>query len=88
MKRECSNAKTLVSGSVIQREESGLGLAAARMLHGGALDRIQRYETSKERQMYRALHELQRLQAARQSAMALAPVAIDVDVQGNGPTSQ
>ena len=56
------------------------------MLNSGALDRIQRYETSKERQMYRALHELQRLQAARHNDVALAPVTVDVDVQGDGPS--
>ena len=50
-------------------------------------EKIQRYETTKERQMYKALHELQRLQAARQNAMALAPVAVDVDVQGDGPSA-
>ena len=88
MKYECRGARMASSGPVIEGEEPGLGVAAVRMLNGGALDRIQRYETSKERQMYKALHELQRLQAVRQNGMALVPVAIDVDVQGDGPTSQ
>ncbi len=61
--------------------------AAIEMVTDHRLDKIQRYETTKERQMYKALHELQRLQAARQNAMALAPVAVDVDVQGDGPSA-
>ena len=36
--------------------------------------------------MYKALHELQRLQAGRQNIMALAPVAVDVDARGDGPS--
>jgi hypothetical protein len=54
------------------------------MLTDHRLERIQRYETTKERQMYRALHEFQRLQAARQNTIALPPVAVDVDVRGDG----
>jgi hypothetical protein len=34
--------------------------------------------------MYRALHEFQRLQAARQNVIALPTVAVDVDVRGDG----
>lgn len=39
-----------------------------------------RYETSLERGIYKALHELQRIQAARAGEKPPAPVAIDVDV--------
>lgn len=39
-----------------------------------------RYETSIERGIYRALHELQRIQAARMGEKPPAPVAVDVDV--------
>ena len=56
------------------------------MLADHRLEKIERYETTRERQMYRALHELQRLQAARQNIMALAPVAIDVDIRGDEPS--
>lgn len=52
------------------------------------LAKIERYETTRERQMFRALHELQRLQSARQNAVALAPVGVDVDVRGNGPSAK
>jgi len=39
-----------------------------------------RYETSIERGIYKALHELQRIQAARIGEKPLLPIAIDVDV--------
>ena len=40
-------------------------------------------ETTLERSLYKALHELQRLQAARRAdGNAPPPVAIDVDVSG------
>jgi len=49
-----------------------------------------RYETSLERKLYKALHELQRLQMARKGEMPPAPVVIDVDVshQGRNGSSQ
>ncbi len=39
-----------------------------------------RYETAIERQMYRALHELIRLQMYRRGVKTPAPLAIDIDV--------
>jgi len=39
-----------------------------------------RYETSLERGIYKALHELQRIQATRAGDKPLAPIAIDVDI--------
>ena len=40
-------------------------------------------ESTLERSLYKALHELRRLQAARRAdGNALPPVAIDVDVSG------
>ena len=39
-----------------------------------------RYETSIERGIYKALHELQRLQAQRQGEKPPLPVAVDVDI--------
>jgi len=41
-----------------------------------------RYETSIERGLFRALHELERRQAARMGQKVVAPVAIDVDISG------
>jgi hypothetical protein len=47
-----------------------------------ALAKLSRYETSIERSLYKALHELQRLQAARHGEHVLAPVVVDVNVTG------
>ncbi len=48
-----------------------------------ALSKLSRYETARERSLYRAWHELQRLQAARRAEGSVAPpVAVDVDVSG------
>ena len=48
-----------------------------------AFSKLFRYETTIERSIYRALHELQRLQAARRAdGNAPPPVAIDVDDSG------
>ena len=45
-----------------------------------ALTKLSRYETAMERSLYKALHELQRLQAARQGKEVPVPVAVDIDV--------
>lgn len=45
-----------------------------------AADKLLRYETSIERQFYRALHELMRIQSARRGEKPPAPLAIDVDI--------
>ncbi len=42
-----------------------------------------RYEASIERGIYKALHELQRIQAARNGEKPPAPIAIDVDISDN-----
>jgi hypothetical protein len=41
---------------------------------------LSRYEATIERSLYKALHELQRLQAARQGQTVPLPEAVDVDV--------
>ena len=52
-------------------------------LYANAFSKLSRYETAIERSLYKALHELQRLQAARRAdGSAPPPVAIDVDVSG------
>jgi hypothetical protein len=48
--------------------------------HGDRLTRVLRYETIIERGLYKALHELQRLQAARAGIPVPPPAAVDVDV--------
>jgi hypothetical protein len=47
-----------------------------------AFSKLSRYETAIERQLYRALHELERHQAARRGQGVPAPAAVDVDVSG------
>ena len=49
------------------------------LLSGEGLEKVARYETHLERSFYKALHELQRLQAARNGTGG-APMAFDVDV--------
>ncbi|MFQ5872919.1 MAG: hypothetical protein ACE5JL_03845 [Dehalococcoidia bacterium] len=45
-----------------------------------SLDKVRRYEAHLSRQFYRALHELQRIQAARQGLHPPAPMALDINV--------
>ena len=57
-----------------------------------ALTKLSRYETSLERSLFKALHELQQLQAVRQEKKVPVPLTLDIDVGGNehrevnGPT--
>lgn len=50
--------------------------------HLDAFATLTRYETALERSMYAALHELQRLQAARAGAPVAAPAVVDVQLHG------
>ncbi len=48
-----------------------------------AFSKLSRHETGIERSFYKALHELQRLQAALHAEGSITPpVAVDVDVSG------
>jgi hypothetical protein len=47
-----------------------------------ALAKLSRYETSMARSLFRTLHELQRLQAARKGKEVPVPLAVDIDVTG------
>lgn len=50
-----------------------------------ALSKLQRYETTLERSLYKALHELQRLQESRlQGQPVRAPAILDVTVSSGG----
>jgi hypothetical protein len=49
-----------------------------------ALTTISRYESHLSRQLYQALHELQRLQAVRGGQLVPAPAALDLTVDGEG----
>ena len=65
-------------------ETPTLGLTFIRDANGAnAFSKLSRYEAMIERSLYKALHELQRHQAARRAdGNATPPVAIDVDVYG------
>lgn len=51
--------------------------------NGDTYNRLIRYETTIDRQIYRALHELIRLQMGRKGQKPPAPLAVDVDVSGD-----
>jgi hypothetical protein len=51
---------------------------------GQTLERVSRYEAHLNRQMIQALHELQRLQAARAGEAVPPPAALDVTVDAEG----
>jgi hypothetical protein len=63
---------------------SMLGLSFIRDANGAnAFSKLSRYETAIERSLYKALHELQRLQAARRAEEDVPPpLAVDVNVSG------
>jgi hypothetical protein len=67
-----------------EAETATLGRTFIRDADGtNAFSKLARYETTIERSLYKALHELQRLQAARHAnSNVTPPVAIDVDVSG------
>jgi hypothetical protein len=46
------------------------------------LSKLSKYETAIERQLYRALHQLERRQAARRGAALTPPQVLDVEVSG------
>ena len=52
----------------------------ADMIANDDIDKILRYETQIEKGLYRAFHELQRMQSARLGLNNTAPIAIDVDL--------
>ena len=68
-----------------KKMQRSLGLAfISDGIGANAFIKLSRYEASIERSFFRALHELQRLQAARAGADVSVPVAVDVTVD-TGP---
>lgn len=53
------------------------------MIANSSTEKLLRYEAMIERGIYKALHELQRIQAARVGDKPFAPIAIDLDVSGD-----
>ena len=56
--------------------------AIRKCLNDGSYDKLARYETHIENGLYKALHELQRIQAERKGRAVQTPVALDVIVTG------
>ncbi len=81
-------ARAEKTARLLQEESLALGVAFKHDgENAGAVSKLSRYEAAIERSLYRALHELQRVQAARQDGHALASIAVDVTVDGPGPAS-
>ena len=70
--------------SIRDAETATLGQAFVRDANKvNAFSKLSRYETTIERSLYKALHELQRLQAARHAEGNVSlPVAVDAEVSG------
>src|SRR4028119_1605543 len=67
-----------------QKDETAtLGRTFARDAdRANAFSKLSRYETAIERQLYKALHELERRQSARYGGSVPPPQVVDVDVSG------
>jgi len=68
-------------GSIGERSyKLGQTLTHYGVAHNDIYGKLIRYESSIERGTYKALHELQRIQAARMGEKPSVPVAVDIDV--------
>lgn len=54
-------------------------------LGANAFSKLSRYESTIERGLFKAIHELQRIQAARQGKAVPLPITVDIDVTGVDP---
>jgi len=71
------------SSSWLGKEERSLGEAVQiDFVNRDTYGKLIRYEASIEKGIYKALHELQRIQSARSGGNVPPPVAIDIDVSG------
>lgn len=65
----------------MRQDDKAWNLVASREFGSkGAWLNLVRYETTIERQIFKALHELMRIQGARSGVKQPLPLAIDVDV--------
>ncbi len=79
-------ARVETAARLLREESLAVGVAFKEdAKYAGAISKLSRYEVAIERSLYRALHELQRVQAARQDGHAPASIAVDVTVDGPGP---
>lgn len=52
--------------------------------NGSSMQVLSRYESSIEKSFYKAMHELQRLQAIRMGVPVMAPIALDINFEDTG----
>lgn len=81
LKRALKAEKEMIEHDMKTEESFGAALSYD-FANYDSYGKFTRYETCLERGIYKALHELQRLQATRAGEKIPAPVAIDVDVSG------
>lgn len=67
-----------IFGDISKEEKRLKGIR--RIIVNEDMEKLLRYETTIERSIYRALHELQRIQSARAGEKPPAQIAVDVDV--------
>lgn len=83
---EADHGEGLLYGPKHSDAYTTLGRVVAQdMAHRNTYGKFCRYEAHMERGLYRALHELQRLQAARKGEPVSAPAALDVTLNGDPP---
>ena len=81
LKRALKAEKEMIEHDMENKKNFGAALSYD-FANYDSYGKFTRYETCLERGIYKALHELQRLQASRSGEKIPAPVAIDVDVSG------
>ena len=73
-----------IEESIERRRKTDLGRTLCSDLKGpDTLSKFTRYETQIERGLFKAMHELQRLQAMRCNLPVAAPLAVDIDISGD-----
>jgi hypothetical protein len=79
---EAAHAAALERGrqAAARKEDDIPMLGRAFLANEGTFAALSRYESNIERGLYKALHELQRLQAARSGQAVPPPVAADIDI--------
>lgn len=79
LKRALKGEKEMIEHDIKSEDSFGAALSYD-FANSDSYGKFTRYESSLERGIYRALHELQRIQAARAGEKPPAPIAIDIDV--------
>ncbi len=81
-----ATARIEKTARLLKEETLALGIAFKQDANNaGAISKLSRYEAAIERSLYRARHELQRVQAAREDGQSPRSIAVDVTVNGPGP---